>query len=274
MAENLVRPMIVRGIRPALAESVGNLRDYDRWATLAWIDTSLRYRRTVLGPWWMTLSTGAIITSVGILWGSIFAADLSTYMPFFAAGIILWTLIGETLREGCEVFTRADALIKSVPTALMVYVHRMMARQVIIFGHNAILIVILWAIFPWPLGLTTLLAIPGLIIVMLVLAGGTLLLAILCTRYRDIPQIVSALLQLVFLLTPVMWMPDSIRGKAASVLLDFNPFYYLIEIVRGPLLGRPPEGYVWIVACCFALVSLLAGHAIYGRFKHRVAYWL
>src|SRR6185312_6108144 len=129
----------------------------------------------------MTLSTGATVASVGVLWGAIFASELSTYMPFFAAGIILWILIGETLRESREVFTNAGPLIKSVPATLMIYVHRMMARQVIIFGHNAILIVILWAIFPWPLGWTTLLALPGLIIVMLVLAGGTLLLAILCT---------------------------------------------------------------------------------------------
>lgn len=255
-------------------EGAVNLRDYDRWATLAWIDTSLRYRRTVLGPWWMTLSTGAMIGSVGVVWGAIFGAEMATYMPFFAAGIILWTLIGETLREGCEVFTRAGALIKSVPTTLMVHVHRMIARQVIVFGHNAILVAVLWAIFPWPLGWTTLLAIPGLIIVVLVLAGGTLLLGILCTRYRDIPQIVAALLQLLFLLTPIIWMPNSLRGKAVSVLLDFNPFYYLIEIVRGPLLGRPPDAHVWLVACGFALISLLAGHAIYGRFQHRVAYWL
>jgi ABC-type polysaccharide/polyol phosphate export permease len=106
------------------------------------------------------------------------------------------------------------------------------------------------------------------------LTGGVLVLGILCTRFRDVPQIVAAVLQLLFLLTPIIWTPESIRGKSVSVLLDFNPFYYLVEIVRGPLLGHPPDAYIWFVAGILSLTSLLAGHAFYGRFQHRVAYWL
>ena len=179
--------MIVRSIRAALAESVGNLRDYDRWATLAWIDTSLRYRRTVLGPWWMTLSTGATVASVGILWGSHFRhgfGDLHAVLcgRHHSMGIDRRNAQGrlrgihECRRAHQVGADRSDGLCASHDGASSDH-----------FWHNAILIVILWAIFPWPLGWTTLLAILGLIIVMLVLAGGTLLLAILCTRYRDIP---------------------------------------------------------------------------------------
>ena len=261
-------------MRSAFRESAANLCDFDRWATLAWIDTSLRYRRTVLGPWWMTLSTGAMIGSVGFLWGAIFSMHISSYMPFFAIGVIQWALISGSLTEGCAVFTQADRLIKSLPAPLMVHVHRMLARQLIILAHNAVLIALLWVIFRWPLGWSSLLAVPGLIIVIVALTGGMLLFGILCTRFRDVPQVVAAILQLLFLLTPIIWTPDSIRGKAVSVLLDFNPFYYLVEIVRGPLLGDPPAAHVWMVAGVFSFVSLMAGHALYGRFQHRVAYWL
>lgn len=261
-------------MRSALRESAVNLRDFDRWATLAWIDTSLRYRRTVLGPWWLTLSTGVMIGSVGLVWGAIFSMDLATYMPYFAIGIILWTLISGSLIEGCNVFPLAGGLIKSVPASLMIYVHRMLARQIIILAHNAVLILLLWLVFRWPIGWSALLAMPGLIIVMLTLKGGVLALGILCTRFRDVPQIIAAILQLLFLLTPIMWTLDSIRGKAVSFILDFNPFYYLIEVVREPLLGHVPDAYIWLVAVIFSIISVLVGHALYGRFHHRVAYWL
>jgi len=266
--------MTDRGVWSAFRESAFNLRDFDRWATLAWIDTILRYRRTVLGPWWMTLSTGVMIGSVGLLWGAIFGSELASYLPYFATGVIIWTLISGSLKEGCDVFTQAGSLIKSVPTPLIVHVHRMLARQLIVLAHNAVLIVLLWAIFRWPLGWSVLLALPGLIILFIALGGSTLILGILCTRFRDIPQIIAAILQLLFLLTPIMWMPESVRGKSVSPLLDFNPFYYLLEIVRGPLLSKPPEVYIWLVAGGLSLISLLAGHALYGRFHHRVAYWL
>ena len=261
-------------MRSAFRESSANLRDFDRWATLAWLDMTLRYRRTVLGPWWVTISTGVMIGSVGLVWGIIFNTDNASYIPFFATGVILWALISGGLLEGCNVFTQAASFIKSMPTPFMVHVHRMLARHLIILGHNAVLIVLLWAIFRWPVGWSALLAVPGLLIVLTALTGGVLILGILCTRFRDIPQMIAAILQLLFLLTPIMWKPESVRGKSVSALLDFNPFYYLLEIVRGPLLGQPPDAYTWLIAFGFALASLLAGHALYGRFRHRVAYWL
>jgi len=266
--------MTERGMGSALRESAVSLRDFDRWASLAWIDTTLRYRRTMLGPWWVTLSTGVMIGSVGVVWGAIFNMDLAAYMPFFAIGIIIWTLISGSLTEGCNVFTEAGSLIKSVPTPLMTHVYRMLARQIIILAHNALLIALLWLIFQWPLGWSVLLAVPGLIIVTIALVGGVFAFGILCTRFRDVPQIIAAILQLLFLLTPIMWTADSVRGKAVSVLLDVNPFFYLLEIVREPLLGHSPEPYIWIGASGISLTSLLIGHALYGRFRHRVAYWL
>ena len=266
--------MTDRSMRSALRESAANLRDFESWATLAWIDTSLRYRRTMLGPWWVTLSTGLMIGSVGLVWGAIFNADLATYVPFFAIGVILWTLISGSLNEGCEVFTQAASMIKSVPAPLIVHVSRMMARQLIILAHNILIVLLLWLIFRWTVYWSSLLAIAGMVIVAVAIGGGVLMLGILCTRFRDVPQIVAAILQLLFLLTPIMWMPDSVRGKAVGLLVDFNPFYYLVEVVRGPLLGRPPALEEWLIATGAALASMLAGHALYGRFRHRIAYWL
>lgn len=262
------------GIWPAVQDSAAILRDYERWMTLAWTDTSLRYRRTVLGPWWVTLSTAAIIGSVGLVWGAIFGSEMSTYMPFFATGYILWTMISASLIEGCNVFLQSAGLIKSTATPLLVHVYRMLARQFIVFAHNAVLIVLLWGLFRWHIGGSLLLAIPGLLLVIGALVGAILTLGVLCTRFRDIQQIIGALLQLLFLLTPIIWQPNSLRGKSTSLLMDFNPLYHLIEVVRGPLLGHPPSGWVWLGATCSALLALLLGIAVFGRFRHRVAYWL
>lgn len=250
------------------------LADFDCWATLAWTDTRLRYRRTVLGPWWVTLSAGAVIGSVGLVWGAIFGSDMSSYMPFFASGYIIWALISGTLTEGCNVFSSAGGLIKSTATPLLVHLYRMLARQMIVFAHNVVLIGLLWAAFRWHAGWDLLLVLPGIVIVIIALVGAILTLGILCTRFRDIQQIMGAALQLLFLLTPIVWKPDSLRGKPVSFLMDFNPMYQLIEVVRGPILGQAPYPVVWLAAACSAVVSLSIGLAMYGRFRHRVAYWL
>src|SRR5262245_19850681 len=127
-------------LRSAFRDSLSTLRDYERWGTLAWTDTSLRYRRTVLGPWWVTLRTGVFIGSVGLVWGGIFGTEMSSYMPFFAAGYVLWSLVSSSLLEGCNVFINTVGLIKSMTTPLLVHVYRMLGRQFIVFLHNAIII--------------------------------------------------------------------------------------------------------------------------------------
>ena len=261
-------------IASAFGDSVAGLRDFDRWFTLAWTDTSLRYRRTVLGPWWVTLSMGAMIGSVGLVFGAIFGSNLSSYMPFFATGMIVWTLISSTIIEGCVVFTQSAGLIKSTNTPLIIHIYRMMARQLIVFTHNLALIALVWLIFRWDLSLSIFLAVPGLVIVIVTLAGVVLTLAALCTRFRDIQQIIGAALQLLFFLTPIIWMPNSLRGKKTVILMDFNPLYYLVDVVRGPILGHTPSLLEWSMATGTALVVLLIGYTTFGKFAHRIAFWL
>src|SRR5262245_20240699 len=141
----------------ALRETQKHLWDVERWATLAWTDTSLRYRRTVLGPWWVTLCTGAVIGSVGLVWGAIFGSDMSTYMRYFATGYIIWTLISGALTEGCIVFIQAGGVIKSTTTPLLTHMYRMLARHIIVFAHNIVLVALLWGILRWPVGWSLLL---------------------------------------------------------------------------------------------------------------------
>ena len=258
----------------ALDEIGAVLRRWDIWATLAWFDTKLRYRRTFFGPFWITLSTGATIFSIGLVYGAIFGVDISSYMPYFAAGLIIWTLVSGALLEGCSVFIQAGGLIKAVPAPLLQHVFRLLSRQFILFVHNVVLIGILWIIFRWSVDWSLLLVIPGIAIVTLTLFGSILILGVLCTRFRDIEKIIGAILQLVFLITPIIWMPHSLRGDRFRILLDFNPFYYLIQVVRGPLLGDAPPLFMWFAAIGCAVACLVVGLAFYARFRHRIAYWL
>jgi ABC-type polysaccharide/polyol phosphate export permease len=257
-----------------LNECVATFLDYRRWTTLGWMDIRLRYRRTVLGPWWATLSIGAMIGSVGVVFGSIFGDEMSSYLPFFASGVIIWTLISSGLIEGCNVFVQAGGLIKSITIPLVLHIYRMQWRLLAVLAHNAVIIAVVWAIFRWRIDWQIILALPGLVLVNVALFGTALSLGILCTRFRDIPQIIQAVIQILFLLVPIVWKPTSERAAHLGVLLYCNPFYYLIEVVRGPLLGQPPGPLVWLGAIASASVSIGVGVLLYGKFRHRVAYWL
>lgn len=261
-----------------LGELVAVTTRYELWATLAWADTKLRYRRTKLGPFWVTISTGLMVLSVGIVYGQIFANPVGMgaagYMPFFAVGTILWAFISITVMEGCNVFVQAGGLIKALRVPLLVHLYRMLARNIVLIGHNAVILVLLWLVLRWPIGWSALLILPGFALIVLTLLGTVMTLGVLCTRFRDVTQIIGALLQLLFLLTPIIWPPSSLRGSRASLLLDINPLYYMIEVVRAPILGEVISWKVWAVAVAVCAGSLGLGLALYGRFRHRLPYWL
>src|SRR5262249_46429292 len=214
------------------------------------------------------------IVSVGLVFGAIFGGELSKYLPFFASGVIIWAFMNGSLLEGCGVLAQAGVVIKSIPAPVALHIFRMLGRQVIVLAHHFTLFVTVWLIFRWNVGWGILLAVPGMVLMCLALMGAVLALAILCARFRDIQQIVATVLQLLFLLTPIVWMPGSLRASQAKLLLYGNPFYHLIEVVRGPLLGDPPAVEIWLGALISTALALGAGLMLYGRFRDRVPYWL
>jgi ABC-type polysaccharide/polyol phosphate export permease len=262
------------GLRATAGELMALAAGVRRWWTLAWADTRFKYRRTTFGPFWITLSMAASVFSVGLVFGTLFGTDLSQYLPYFAIGLIVWTFISQCIVEGGLVYVQSAGHIKSTSVPLPLHVYRLLGRQLILLGHNAVLPLGLWLIFQWQLGAALLLALLGLAIVVVALFGAMLALSIVCTRYRDLHQIVSALLSLLFLLTPIIWLPGSVRSPGLDVVVYANPFHHLVEIVRQPLLGTVPDLASWATAAAIALISLGAGIAVHARLKHRVVYWL
>ncbi|WP_271607038.1 ABC transporter permease [Bradyrhizobium sp. CCBAU 11434] len=261
-------------IQSAAKEILAQAAQFDRWGTLALMDISLRYRRTVIGPLWITLTLAATIASVGTVYAALFKQDIASFLPPFAVGLIVWTLIATTLQEGANIFVVSGHLIKAVPAPLIVHVLQMIARNVLIFTHHLLIVVMLHVVMPWPLRWTMLLALPGFALLLMVLLGGAVVLGVLCARFRDIGSAVVSGLQFIFFLTPVIWTEDSVRGTALAWLTWVNPFTTLLDLVRKPLLSQPTDAAHWLLGIAYALAAAAIGLGCYARYRHRVAYWL
>lgn len=277
-AINSPLPSMVKRSRSASMESqalpdiVSTFERHDLWRTLAWADIKYRYRRTTLGPFWLTLSTGVTVFAIGVLYAGLFHQDVSSYIPSLAIGMIVWNFFATGVTEGCSVFISAAGFIKAYTIPLPIYVMRLLWRNVIIFFHNFLIIAVVWAVFRWHLSWLLLLSLIGYIVMIVLVGGIALLFGVLCTRYRDIPQIVASVLQLLFFVTPIMWLPGALGSH--RWFADFNPLFSVIEIIRAPLLSQAPEPRQWLIALGCALLSLICATTFYNRYGHRVAYWL
>lgn len=257
-----------------LSDVVAAMRRLSLGCLLGWQDIRQRYRRSSLGPFWLTLSMGIMIGTMGVVFGRIFKSPLDEFFPYLSIGLILWSYISSVVTEGCLAFTSADSIIKQLPIPLFVHVIRVIWRATIILSHNLLIVPVVLLVSGRSISFSAFLAIPGLVLIILNLAWISLLLATICARYRDLPQIVNSIQQVAFYVTPIMWMPRLLEGRAEFYLISINPLYHLIEIVRSPLMGDLPTATTWAFLSIIAIVGWGLTLALYGKYRARVAYWL
>jgi lipopolysaccharide transport system permease protein len=242
------------------------------WA-LGWLDIRLRYRGSMLGPFWLTISTGVMVAALGVLYSTLFKIELRDYLPFLALSQVLWGFLAALVSEACTVFTDAEGVIRSVRMPFFVFSMRGLIRNAIVLGHNILVIVVVFAVFQiWP-HVNSLLALPGLLLWAVDALALTLLLGGFCARFRDIQPIVNSVMQIAFFMTPVIWKPDQLTAVGVQSLV-FNPFFDLLEIVRGPILGSGVAGTTWIGAGVYSVVLCAISWAFFVRARGRIAFWV
>lgn len=262
-----------RRLRAALLDITQSLAAVHFWGFLGWHDIRQRYRRSTLGPMWITASTGVMVAAIGMLYSRILHAEISQYLPYLAIGLVTWGLISATINESCMVFIGAEAGIKSNSIPLAAHVLRLVWRNIIVFGHNLVIVAVVLMIFPNKVGWEILLVLPAIALVALNGVWMGLFLGVLCTRFRDIPQIVINVMQVAFYLTPVIWHPDALKGRHWAV--DLNPFYYLLETMRAPIIGGSQQlAHVFGMTALITLAGISFTLLFFARFRSRVAYWL
>lgn len=259
----------------AILDIAATLKNYSLIGMMGWQDVRHRYKRSSFGAFWLTISMGIMIGTMAIIFSSIFLTPIHEFLPYLAIGMIFWGYISATLADGCEGFVSGHHIIKQLNIPLFSHIARVVWRNIIILGHNLLIFPIILVAIGLPITWTMLLFIPGFLILTVNLAWTTLLLGVLCARYRDLSPIVISALQILFYLTPIMWMPDRLSHQRAGLyLVDSNPLYHLISIVRAPLLGHPPTTLNWTVSLLSALCGWAIVLMIFARYQRRIAYWL
>ncbi len=242
------------------------------WRMLAWQEIKQRYRRSKLGPFWLTISTALLIAGMGPLYGRLFRQDVGAYMATLAVSYVTWMFLSNLINESGATFIVAESYIKQIKLPLTLHVLRMVWRNVIVLAHHtpiALLVLVFYP--PDTLGYVALVPLSILLIALNGIWLG-ILLGMLCARFRDIPQIIASLVQVMFFVTPVLWRKEML-GRHRWVA-DINPLFHFLEVVREPLLGRLPSLKDWVAVLCVTAVGWAVTLALFSRFRGRVAYWL
>lgn len=241
---------------------------------LAWWDVRMRYQRTLLGPLWITMSTAVFVVSLGILYSQIFNTQIDQYLPYLAAGFMVWNLMAMTVIEAPGVFVSMGSVIKSLRVPYVSHIVRQIARNTITFLHTLIVIFFVELYVGMQPNWLMLLTVPGLLLLLVNVFWMSLAMAILGARYRDINHVVASILQLMFFLTPIIWQRSIIGLDESSIWVEGNIFYHLVNIVRAPMLGQAPALMSYAVAAAAAVAGSIATYFLFLKYRRRIAYWV
>lgn len=241
---------------------------------LGWQDVRQSYRRSPIGPFWVTITTAVLITTLGFVFGLLFKIPVKDYLPYLTLGILLWNFINSVISEASSLFIGAADLVRQIKLPIYVYVLRLIWRSFVIFLHNIVLIPIVFLIFQVPMTWMMLFSVLGMLLVLINLSWMVVVLGIVATRYRDFSQLTTSFLTVFFYLTPVIWKKEGIDEKVVDILVKYNPFSILLSVIRDPLIGEMPYLRTWISALLLGIVGWLVAWGLSKRFSSRVVYWL
>lgn len=298
--DTLPEPTSPRSWSRAFDDMREGLLAWRLWSHLGWNDLRSRYRRSFLGAFWITIATATTTAGLGILFSALFHDQLATFLPYIGTGLIVWGFINGCLLDGPDAFAISEGVIKQVPAPMTVFVLRTVWRQLLTLAHNMIIYVVLIAIFftkldhPYTmttefcgqpgatacepgLGWSSLLAIPGAVLMVIAMTALTLTLGIIAARFRDVKPLIGALVQLLFFFLPISWPLDTFVAKVGggkAWIIQLNPLFHFVQIVRQPLVGQSVDWWSWVVAVVLTVVFWGIALTMLRRYRARISYWV
>ena len=242
------------------------------WLLLSWEDTRLRYRRSVLGPLWMTIGTALLVAGLGVIWSVLWNIEVAAYLPYLTAGLITWQYLSAAVSEGLSTFVSNAGIIRSLALPYSSYVLQRCLRGLINYAHNIAVFAAVVVIFEVPVTWWTLAFVPGLLLVFVNTLWVAMLLGLVGARYRDVAYVIGAVLPLLMFITPVIWQTEMLGEHAALALL--NPFTHYLNIIRQPLLGEAPDGLSYLVVCGLTLIGCALAYYQFRRCRSFITFWV
>ena len=242
--------------------------------SLAWHDIISRYRGSILGPFWITLSMGLMVLGMGFLYAEIFKVPIQRYMPFVALGIVFWGVIVGVITEGCDTFVHASGMLSQTSLPMFTFVWRTVLRNLITLAHHLVIVVAVLVWFGFWKVANVPMALLGLALMLLNVSWASMAVGIASARFRDVPQIVGSIMQFAMFMTPIFWEPSRMSGGRAHALLVLNPFFHMIDGIRAPLMGGQTGSGTYPILALLAVLGWLGVFTAFNLTRRRIVHYL
>ena len=148
-------------VTSAADDLLDGLRQWDLWGRLGWLEIKRRYRRTMIGPFWSAISLGAFVLALGGVGAGLWSKEVKDYLPFLAAGMVVWVFMSAVITESCVLFISSTSLFRQMRFNYSVLAYALVYRNFVVFLHNMLVYIVIFLIYsPGKIGPALVLAVP------------------------------------------------------------------------------------------------------------------
>jgi ABC-type polysaccharide/polyol phosphate export permease len=245
------------------------------WLRLGLQDVRLRFRRSALGVGWIFVNLAVMILAVGLVYSHLLGQELNKFLPFLTVGIIVWGYLTSSIVEGGNAFIASEGYIKQIGLPIYVYIFRSFVSISLTMLISLLAYFVVAVVYRVEFGRGMLWAVPGLLLIGVVSLLLVTTFAHLNARFRDAVYLATAALQVLFYVTPVLWPPEALRSRGLPWVIDYNPFFHLLEVIRQPLLHSEPAALANYQAVGLLIVGLAVIAGVFtSRYHRRIVYFL
>ena len=244
------------------------------WWFTATARTKARFVRTIFGSFWLGFSNLLSITALAFVYGAVFKVkDFNTYVVYLGIGLVIWNTIASAVGSAPNLFEHNQAHVHNTNLNPIFYSLEEWAFQLQTFVQSFLMVVLALSFFQYNL-IINLLKVGWLPIVnlFLFLFWLPLIVCLLGARYRDLYQLVPIILQLVFLLSPILYRKENLGSMAWAA--DLNPLYRILSPVRDSLMSGNIDFltsiFIFLINMMCVWISLL----LLNRERPNLPFWV
>lgn len=266
-------PSFKRLLAEAIKDIIEGFGYWRVWMHLGMNDIRMRYKRSIIGQNWQTLSTAVFLVAILLIYSHLLKVDVSTFGVHLVCSYSCWLLISSMINESCNTFIGSEGRMRNYNFPLTVGVYQMIARDTVVFLHSLVLVIPTFLLLGHPFSWSIVLIVPVVLVYALNGVWIGIVLGVLCARFRDVPQAVGSAVQILFILTPVMYPIESVGG-AQQTFVNANPFTQFLLLGRNVLMGKAVPEHSIIVVACVTIVGLALGVVVLALTRRKIIYWL
>jgi len=265
------RDDVSRKYTAAVADLVDGFSRRELWIALAHDDMRQRFRRTLFGLAWLTISYTVFVAAKVLIFGQLISTPIEWFAVYVTVGFLAWQFMNSIVIDSCTAFINSENWILGIRLPVSVFIFESIARECLVFFYSAIVAVAVLLIVQHPITPVALMVIPAFAIYLINAVFAHMLLGIACMRYRDLSPLIQTLMRVLFFLTPLIWTPEQVGGLQRW--LWWNPFTYFIDIFRAPIVDGVIPVHSWMIVGLMTLVLGIIAFSTFALFRRRLAFW-